>query len=232
MLAAAGLVFGLPVAAQEVERPSVAVIGQAARGAIPWRKKLTVLDAVLLARPRPDADLESVAVLRTAGLAVHVLEVDVRSMLRRGDTATNVVLQPGDLVVVPVTTGREDGMRIDRRVFEELAVVDDSGLAPGRRVRLLAWRLETDVDSARRQRIVAELGLLGEQAAPAVPHLVRALGAEPRIAAEAATSLGLIGAPARVALPKLKRLQGSDDRQLRARSRAAERQIRAALRDR
>lgn len=57
----------------------------------------TVLD-VVLAVGRTAGDLSRVVVFRRAGADMSRFEVDVRDMLLTGNTASNIQLQPGDVV--------------------------------------------------------------------------------------------------------------------------------------
>jgi len=222
--------FASTVRAQVTEPPTIAILGHVENGRVAWRKDMTLLELVLDARPRPDAAMTAVTLLRTTGLDVLVLDVDVREMLRTGNTTANVVIREGDLLVVPtkelVAAGKEKGDAVPAL----LAAIDESTLVAAQRARILGWRLETGKDGRQRQQIVAELGKLGRDAADAVPQLVHALASEPLVAREAATALGMIGAPAKPALPAITRLFEHTDKPLRERARAADRQIRAAIR--
>lgn len=63
---------------------------------------VTLIDAVFEARQsvgdQSVGDLRHVLVLRRAGAETIRLEVDVRDMLRTGNTANNIQLQSGDVV--------------------------------------------------------------------------------------------------------------------------------------
>lgn len=226
---AVSLVLSSLVTAQKARVVTVDVLGEVSKNQVTAKRGLTVLEAVIMSRPKPDAAMDLVVILRTAGLDVLVLEVDVGAMLRAGDTKTNVVLETGDIVAIPAKDAQHERQRRHRRLFSVLAAVDDSKLDTARRIRLLAWRLEMDHDAKRCLRVIAELGLLGEKATAAVPHLHKALDGKPRIAGEAATTPGMIGVSAKPALPALSLLSTHEEPALRARARATVRQITKAL---
>jgi len=113
----------------------ILVLGQVMQpGTYPWRERMRVLDALGAAEgPREQADLRRVTVLR----GEERLNVDLGAMLTgAGATADNVLLHPGDIVLVPqadmakeiVVLGQgvmKPGMHVMReneRLLEALAV--------------------------------------------------------------------------------------------------------------
>jgi polysaccharide export outer membrane protein len=70
---------------------------------LPFQEGMTVLDAFVAAGGGTEyADLDSVRVMRLgADRKQAEIKVDVEQMLKKGDLAINILLQPGDIVVVP-----------------------------------------------------------------------------------------------------------------------------------
>jgi len=70
---------------------------------LPFRPGLTVLDAFVEAGGATDySDLDGVRVLRRSPVGGEgELRVDLSRMIQKGDLADNVLLRPGDIVVVP-----------------------------------------------------------------------------------------------------------------------------------
>jgi polysaccharide export outer membrane protein len=70
---------------------------------LPFKDGMTVLDAFVAAGGGTDyADLDAVRVVRLGADSnkPQEIEVDLSRMLKRGDLGKNLVLQPGDIVVV------------------------------------------------------------------------------------------------------------------------------------
>lgn len=85
-------------------------IGKSGTQIYPDDRKLTVLSALADAGGNTEGlELQSVRVIRPArqeGVAPTVIKVDVKDMLKRGDLSNDVVIQPGDIVVVPAARRR------------------------------------------------------------------------------------------------------------------------------
>ena len=86
-----------------LEGARIEITGRVIRAGLrPLEEGTTLLEAVLDAGPlQGEAELRQVKLIRTAGGAAQVLTVDLEAMLAEGDTSANVLLAPGDLVVVP-----------------------------------------------------------------------------------------------------------------------------------
>jgi polysaccharide biosynthesis/export protein len=81
----------------------VKVIGQVTRPqSIPYRDGLTVLDAVLaVGGLGPFAAGNRAKVVRVEGGKTKEIKIKVSSLVNDGDMKQNVVLQPGDVIVIP-----------------------------------------------------------------------------------------------------------------------------------
>src|SRR4029079_189723 len=79
------------------------IIGQVARPqSMAYREGMTVIDAVLAAGGlAPFAAGNRAKLIRTENGKTHEIKVKLDNILNKGDLATNVALQPGDVLVVP-----------------------------------------------------------------------------------------------------------------------------------
>jgi polysaccharide biosynthesis/export protein len=79
------------------------VIGQVARPqSLAYREGMTVIDAVLAAGGlAPFAAGNRAKVIRSENGKPHEIKVKLDNILNKGDLATNIALQPGDVLVVP-----------------------------------------------------------------------------------------------------------------------------------
>lgn len=92
------------IVAQAVSTYSqVKIVGQVARPtSVPFRKGMTVLDALLQAGGlTPFAAGNRSRIVRTVDGRKTEITVKLERLLNKGDTAQNVALEPGDLLVVP-----------------------------------------------------------------------------------------------------------------------------------
>ena len=81
----------------------IRVIGEAAQPrALPYRSDMTVLDAMIAVGglTRYAAGNDSV-IIRTANGEQNTYSVHLSSLIRDGDVASNVALQPGDILIIP-----------------------------------------------------------------------------------------------------------------------------------
>jgi len=81
----------------------VRVIGQVARPqGVAYREGMTVLDAVLaVGGLAPFAAGNRAKIIRTENGKQHEIKVRLDNVMNKGDLASNITLQPGDVVVVP-----------------------------------------------------------------------------------------------------------------------------------
>jgi polysaccharide export outer membrane protein len=82
---------------------SVRVIGEAAQPrSLPYRADMTVLDAMIAVGglTRYAAGNDSV-IIRTVNGAQNTYAVHLIDLIRDGDIASNVALQPGDILIIP-----------------------------------------------------------------------------------------------------------------------------------
>ncbi len=69
---------------------------------IPWREGMTVLDAILEAGgPNEFAAPDRTKVYRQLGAKTIVIPIDLGAILNDGELATNIDLDPGDVITVP-----------------------------------------------------------------------------------------------------------------------------------
>lgn len=69
---------------------------------IPWREGMTVLDAILEAGgPNEFAAPDRTKVYRQVGAKTIVIPIDLGAILNDGQLATNIELNPGDVITVP-----------------------------------------------------------------------------------------------------------------------------------
>ncbi len=69
---------------------------------IPWREGMTVLDAILEAGgPNQFAAQDRTKIYRQVGTRTIVIPIDLGAILNDGDLATNIDLDPGDVITVP-----------------------------------------------------------------------------------------------------------------------------------
>ncbi|HWP47990.1 MAG TPA: polysaccharide biosynthesis/export family protein [Candidatus Limnocylindrales bacterium] len=82
--------------------PSVQIVGEVkAPQTVPYREGLKILDVILQAGGLTDyASGNKVKVVRRKGDKVEEIKVKVKDILK-GDISKNILLQPGDLIVVP-----------------------------------------------------------------------------------------------------------------------------------
>jgi polysaccharide export outer membrane protein len=94
----------LIVPSREVPNMRILIAGEvAAPQVIAYEDDMSVLDAFVQAGgPTPYADLDSVKVIRReAGKKERVLRVDLNKVMKKGDLSRNIVLMPGDIIIVP-----------------------------------------------------------------------------------------------------------------------------------
>jgi hypothetical protein len=221
-----------PLAAQETAKKTpgaITVLGEIENAMVPTVDNMTLLDVVVAAKVAKQGDLEQVVLVRFGGDQLLALCVDVRAIVKTGDTKNNVLVRDGDIVVVPKKGSMRDAKTAFAVLDRAMNLLVDKGLTAARRAEILGWRLGNDPDVRVRQVAASELGKLGADAASAVGPLMAALTKEPVVAREAVTALGMIGVGAKAALPALQGLGSHEDVHLRERARVAERQIRAAM---
>ncbi len=83
----------------------VRVIGEATQPiALPYRDRMTVLDVMIEAKGLTRfASGNSAQIVRRSGGTVSSIPVRLSDLLRDGDIAQNVVMQPGDTLIIPQT---------------------------------------------------------------------------------------------------------------------------------
>jgi polysaccharide export outer membrane protein len=74
-------------------------------GARPFEDDLTVFEAITAAEPLPTSDLEHVKLTRPKETPPLEFVLDLAVMLKTGDSTNNVLIQPGDVIVVPARAG-------------------------------------------------------------------------------------------------------------------------------
>jgi polysaccharide biosynthesis/export protein len=81
----------------------VRIIGQVVKPqALPFREGMTALDAILqVGGLAPFAAGNRAKVIRTENGKPHEIKVKLDRVVNKGDLATNIVLKPGDVLVVP-----------------------------------------------------------------------------------------------------------------------------------
>jgi polysaccharide export outer membrane protein len=80
----------------------VRILGQVAKPTtVPYRKNLTLLDAVLAAGGLTDYAAGNRAVLIRQGEGGKQYNLRVRDLLKGGDVSANVELRPGDVILIP-----------------------------------------------------------------------------------------------------------------------------------
>lgn len=212
-----------PVA--EVPPPTeraVTVLGEVERSTVPLGDVQTIFDVVFAAKVRPAGAWDRITLLRPGEDALLVVEIDVRTMVKTGDTKGNVVVNDSDIVVVPARVGTK---------VDVAALVTDAtiaALSEGKRAMLHAWCIENTSDPKRLHDSLVELKKLGATGRVACKALVAKLDGPSASAGEAATALGILGAAAASALPALARHADDADKQLAARCKAALRAIESA----
>ncbi len=96
---------------------------------LPLERETRVTEAIgQVGGTRPFADLNSVRVIRQRGLEAEVLDVRLGD-IQRGDLSTNIVLQEGDLVVVPATFLARVGYTLQMIFFPFQPVIGTFGSA-------------------------------------------------------------------------------------------------------
>jgi len=69
---------------------------------VPYRQGMTVLDAVLAAGgPTDFAASDKSELYRKEGAGTHAYDVHLGRIMHKGDLATNLAVQPGDIITVP-----------------------------------------------------------------------------------------------------------------------------------
>jgi len=69
---------------------------------VPYRQGMTVLDAVLAAGgPTDFAASDKSELYRKEGAGTHAYDVRLGRIMHKGDLATNLAVQPGDIITVP-----------------------------------------------------------------------------------------------------------------------------------
>lgn len=93
-------------------KKSVYVVGAVNKaGPYPIGERTTLMDLVRSgAAPMPEARMQKVMIIRTTseGKAVP-MEVNLERLIKKGDSSQDVVLQPGDLIMVPGKKGERRG---------------------------------------------------------------------------------------------------------------------------
>jgi protein involved in polysaccharide export with SLBB domain len=83
----------------------IAVMGQVNKPGyypIPEMRTITALDALSLAGGQTQTgELAKAGIIRTVDGAAKVVPVDIEKMLKKGDVASNLVLQPNDILFIP-----------------------------------------------------------------------------------------------------------------------------------
>lgn len=81
----------------------IRIVGQATRPqALPYRKGMTVLDAMIESGGLTDyADGNRAVIIRKIGGEEQVYRVRLSDLLRSGDVSANVDLHPGDVLIIP-----------------------------------------------------------------------------------------------------------------------------------
>jgi hypothetical protein len=173
----------------------------------------TLLEAVAAARLTLHANLAGIVLLRLDPDAPMALQIDVRAMLRGGDTSMNVRLADHDLVFVPSGAGGDP-------IGEALEAAARSSRVP--RDAWLCLRAQHAGSGEVRARAVRELCDLRTIGAGVVPILRTLLAdPEPAVIREAVTALGTLGPRARAAAGELRELCDHGDAQIRLRAQAA-----------
>lgn len=80
----------------------VRVVGEAARPqTLPYRQKMTLLDVMIAVGGMTDfADGNRASILRTSD-GNKQYGVRIKDLIKRGDVAANVEMQPGDILIIP-----------------------------------------------------------------------------------------------------------------------------------
>ena len=81
----------------------IRVIGEAAKPqALPYRENMTLLDVMILVGGITDfADGNKASILRTGGGKTQQFGVRLVDLVRHGNLSANVVMRPGDVLVIP-----------------------------------------------------------------------------------------------------------------------------------
>lgn len=81
----------------------IRVIGEAAKPqALPYREHMTLLDVMIAVGGITDfANGNKASILRTGGGKSEQFGVRLMDLVKRGDVSANVVMRPGDIVVIP-----------------------------------------------------------------------------------------------------------------------------------
>ena len=81
----------------------ITVIGEVTTpGTVTFKDSITVLDAVLMSGgPTEDADLNDTKVVRKKADREETLKIRLKDIIKKGKLASNIKLEPGDIVVVP-----------------------------------------------------------------------------------------------------------------------------------
>lgn len=98
---------------------------------LPLQRQTRVTEAIgQVGGTRPFASLNNVRVIRHLGSKAEVLEVHLKD-IQRGDLSTNIVLQEGDLIVVPPTLLARIGYTLQMIFFPFQPVVSTAGSIGG-----------------------------------------------------------------------------------------------------
>lgn len=81
----------------------IRVIGKATQPrALPWRRGLRLADVIIsVGGLTPDADGNSAVLLRQEGEETRELPLRLDDLIDRGDVSANLMMQPGDVIVIP-----------------------------------------------------------------------------------------------------------------------------------
>ena len=81
----------------------IRVIGEAAQPrALPWRRGMRVADVIISAGGlAPNADGNGAVLLRQEGETTRELPLRLDDLIDRGDLSANLMMQPGDVIVIP-----------------------------------------------------------------------------------------------------------------------------------
>lgn len=208
----------------------VYLLGEFATARVECTADSTVLQAFVAGNARATAALDAVVLLRARGERDSVcVVVDVRRMILTGNTATNVMLAPGDILFAPPQPAEGMGpWQPDTLHDAVLASVLAANDLPVRlRASALRETLVRTSDPVVRHDTALAIAALPDRLL-AVQHLVAVLPRDPAVVREALVALATMGGDAASAVPELKCLLDHRDPTLRALAAAAVRQIGAA----
>jgi hypothetical protein len=139
-----------PMAASRA-RPAVRVLGAVDVHRVPVGESTTVLEVLIAAKWRADAAIDALLVVRAADAETMVVAVDARRVLMHGDTAANVVVQDGDLLLVPTTRDATVPKGEPAVGGASADAAAPHGLPPAQRARFWAWGGVGAGDAPRRE---------------------------------------------------------------------------------